>query len=213
MQEDSMSTPIVYLIDDDTLSRETLAALLSVDGFRVAAYATGEDFLASFQDDPAVPRCLVCDLRLPGIDGLALQARLKESGIRMPIVFISGYANVPAAVRAMKLGAVDFLEKPFERTKLVECINQALERDRAACEHLASRIDVGQRLAKLTPREREVLDLLVAAQSTKEIASRLGINAKTVFVHRARVMEKMGVDSLVELSHLVRDGERAVEYR
>jgi FixJ family two-component response regulator len=194
---------MIYIIEDEPGMREVLSLTLREAQYRVQSFLSAEDFFAHFEDDPAMPRCMVSDIRMPGMSGLALQERLVGNGVRMPMIFLTAYAEVPHAVQAMKNGAVDFLEKPFERAQLLACIEKALGQEMEVCQKLAGQRSIHERLAKLTPREREVLELLVTAHSTKEIASRLNINAKTVFVHRARVMEKMGADNLVELSQMV----------
>lgn len=198
-----MTAPLVFVVDDEPMVREGIVATLVAAGFRAQGFACAEDFLRCFEPDEAKPHCLIVDLRMPGMGGLGLQAKLIENRVRMPVIFISAHAEITLAVQAMKSGAVDFLEKPFERERLLGCVTNVLEFERQACERIAKRSTIETRLSKLTRREREVLDLLVSAHSTKEIAVLLNIHAKTVFVHRARVMEKMQVDSLVELSRLM----------
>ena len=198
-----MVTPIVYIVEDETETRELLVRLFDNLGHAVATFASAEEFLEGIRQDAAQPRCAIAELRLPGMDGLRLQQRLSAAQLRMPMVFLTAHATVPAAVQAMRMGAIDFLEKPLNSQLLLAAVQRALQSETEACRRYESSRTIASRLAKLTPREREVLDLLVTAHSTKEIASRLAINAKTVFVHRARVMEKMGVDSLVELSRLL----------
>lgn len=198
-----MVTPIVYIVDDETETRKALLRLFDNTGPAVAAFASAEEFLEGVRQDASQPRCAIVELRLPGMDGLRLQQRLGVAQLRMPMIFLTAHATVPAAVQAMRMGAVDFLEKPLNPQPLLAAVQRALQSEAEACRRFESNRTIATRLAKLTPREREVLDLLVTAHSTKEIASRLSINAKTVFVHRARVMEKMGVDSLVELSRLL----------
>lgn len=198
-----MVTPIVYIVEDEADTREQLVRLFDNMGHAVAAFASAEEFLEGIRQDAAQPRCAIVELRLPGMDGLRLQQRLNAAQLRMPMIFLTAHATVPTAVQAMRMGAVDFLEKPMNPQLLTASVQRALQNEVEACRRFESSRTISNRLAKLTPREREVLDLLVTAHSTKEIASRLAINAKTVFVHRARVMEKMGVDSLVELSRLL----------
>ncbi len=198
-----MVTPIVYIVEDETVAREMLVRLFTNTGHAVAAFASAEEFLEGIHQDASQPRCAIVELRLPGMDGLKLQQRLVAAQLRMPIIFLTAHATVPLAVQAMKLGAADFLEKPCKPEPLLASVQRTLQHDAEACRRYECNRTIASRLAKLTPREREVLELLVTAHSTKEIASRLAINAKTVFVHRARVMEKMGVDSLVELSRLL----------
>jgi FixJ family two-component response regulator len=198
-------TGTVYLIDDHADFLLATATHLRQHGFQVIDFNSALSFLACLQADALSPRCLVTDLRMPEMDGAMLQERLVTARVRMPIIFISGVADVSAATMAMRRGACDFLEKPFDPAHLIECVTKALEQDAARCLRIARARDTEQRMAKLTPREREVLSLLAEGITTKEIAKALGINGKTVFVHRARVLEKMGVDDLVSLTLMVAD--------
>lgn len=202
MNDSPSLTPIVYLVEDDASSLHLLQTFLAAERYRTVSYTSAVKFLEEFKDDPGQVRCLVTDLVMPQIDGLALQQKLVERNVRMPVIFVTGQGQVAQAVEAMKLGAVDFLEKPLDVAKLRDVVRRAIDRDLSARDTQISDAAVTQRMQLLTRREREVMDLLVEARSTKEIASHLGINLKTVFVHRARVMEKMGVESLVELSQL-----------
>jgi len=177
--------------------RESLSWLLDSVGLRVRSYATAADFLA--EHDPAQPGCLVLDVRMPGMSGLDLQAELARRGVELPTIVITGHAEVSMAVRAVKAGAIDFIEKPFSDQLLLDRVRQALEIDLEAREVRRRREDARRRLATLTTREREVLNLVVAGKANKEIASALGVSPKTVEVHRAHVMSKMCVDSLAEL--------------
>ena len=194
---------MVYVVDDDTSSRELLAALLRADGINTLTYASATEFLAAYTDDATQTHCIITDLCMPEVDGLVLQQRLTSAGVRIPVIFVSGMGNVDAAVDAMKFGAVDFLQKPVDSQRLLTSVRRALSADQNAARQYCQRKHVEERLVTLTPREREVMDLLVQARGTKEIATDLKISVKTVFVHRARVMEKMGVDSLVQLSHIM----------
>jgi len=189
--------PTVFVVDDDRAMRESLSWLLDSVGLRVRSYATAADFLA--EHDPAQPGCLVLDVRMPGMSGLDLQAELARRGVELPTIVITGHAEVSMAVRAVKAGAIDFIEKPFSDQLLLDRVRQALEVDLEAREVRRRREDARRRLATLTAREREVLDLVVAGKANKEIASALGLSTKTVEVHRAHVMSKMCVDSLAEL--------------
>jgi len=189
--------PTVFVVDDDRAMRESLSWLLDSVGLRVRSYATAADFLA--EHDPAQPGCLVLDVRMPGMSGLDLQAELARRGVELPTIVITGHAEVSMAVRAVKAGAIDFIEKPFSDQLLLDRVRQALEVDLEAREVRRRREDARRRLATLTAREREVLDLVVAGKANKEIASALGVSPKTVEVHRAHVMSKMCVDSLAEL--------------
>ena len=189
--------PTVFVVDDDRAMRDSLSWLLDSVGLRVRSYATAAEFLADH--DPAQPGCLVLDVRMPGMSGLDLQAELARRGVELPTIVITGHAEVSMAVRAVKAGAIDFIEKPFSDQLLLDRVRQALEIDLEAREVRRRREDARRRLATLTAREREVLDLVVAGKANKEIASALGLSTKTVEVHRAHVMSKMCVDSLAEL--------------
>ena len=169
-------------------------------GFSAETFTAADEFLQNYADTPTPPRCLVLDVRMPGMSGLALQEKLAAEGIRIPIIMISGSADVQTAVRAMNAGALDFFEKPFHWQSLLERIHKAIEQDAAGRRREARRADVRARLARLSPREREVNDLLVYGKHNKQIASEFGISQKTVAKHRSRVLEKMEVDSLAELA-------------
>ena len=188
----------IYLVDDDASVRRALTRLLRVEGFEVASFAAAEDFLMGAQPD-GVPSCLVVDLRMPGLSGLDLQDLLAQQGLEMAIVFISGSADVQSGIRAMKGGAIDFLEKPVSDEALLGALRRGLAKD---AERLASEADkslLQTRLATLTPREREVFGLIVTGRLNKQVGAELGTSEKTVKVHRARVMQKMAAGSLAEL--------------
>ncbi|MBK6653890.1 response regulator transcription factor [Zoogloea sp.] len=194
-----VSTPeqIIYLVDDDEALRDSLAWLLESQGFKVAAFASAEDFLKAWR--PEFNGCLLLDVRMPGMSGLELHERLRAQYSTLPIIFITGHGDVPTAVAALKKGAVDFIEKPFNDTELLRLVSQCLVTEQ---EHRARRrqdAEVSRRLDQLTQREREVLDLIIVGKLNKQIADVLGISIKTVEVHRARVMEKMAAQSLAEL--------------
>jgi len=193
----------VFLVDDDPSILRALTRLLRAGGHQVSAFRSPRDFLA--QHDAAVPGCVVLDLAMPGLNGLELQTALAAAGCQRPIVFISGHGDVPSSVRAMKAGAVDFLTKPVSEENLLAAIQRAIERDRLMRDARAQLQAIGERLNRLTPREREVLQHVVAGQLNKQIAADLGTVEKTVKVHRSRVMVKMGVRSLADL---VRMAER-----
>jgi two-component system, LuxR family, response regulator FixJ len=193
--------PTVFVVDDDPAMRESLRWLIESVNVGVETYATAQDFLAVY--DPDRPGCLVLDVRMPGMGGLDLQAELARREIEIPIIIITGYAEVPTAVRALKAGALDFIEKPFSDQLLLDRIQQAIASDRQARARRFERAALAARVAQLTPREREVMQLVVAGSSNREIAAELGLSVKTVEVHRARVMEKMKVDSLADLVRLV----------
>ena len=192
-----MPDAIVYVVDDDETVRRSLARLVRSVGLKVDTFASAQAFLEHKGQDR--PSCLVLDVRLPGLSGLDLQTAMGQSQRTMPIIFITGLGNVPMTVRAMKGGAQDFLEKPFEDQELLDAIQRALARSRAARAEDAERADIEGRLATLTPRERQVLELVVAGLLNKQIAGELGAAEKTIKVHRGRVMKKMQADSVAEL--------------
>jgi FixJ family two-component response regulator len=196
-------TATVFLVDDDPSILRALTRLLGAGGHRVSAFRSPREFLA--QHDAAVPGCVVLDLAMPGLSGLELQTALAAAGCQRPIVFLSGHGDVPSSVRAMKAGAVDFLIKPVSEETLLAAIQRAMDRDRLMRQARAELQAIGERLSRLTPREREVFQHVVAGQLNKQIAADLGTVEKTVKVHRSRVMEKMGVRSLADL---VRMAER-----
>jgi FixJ family two-component response regulator len=177
--------------------------LLESKGFSVEAYSSAEIFLEAYRDD--MRGCLVLDVRMPGMSGLELFERLTARGGALPVIFVTGHGDVPMAVMAVKKGAVDFIEKPFAERDMLRLIEQCLEAERAQCSARLQRAAVRERLATLTEREREVMELVVAGRQNKQIADALGIAMKTVEVHRARVMEKAGVGSVAELVQLVLD--------
>ena len=191
------SEAIVYVIDDDAQTRESLKNLMRSVGLQVEVFASAQDFLRSKRPD--VPACLVLDVRLRGLSGLDLQKRMAEAKIEVPIIFITGYGDIPMTVQAMKAGAVEFLTKPFRNQELLDAIQQALERDRSTREQRAKNDELYDRYDSLTPREREVMTLVVAGLLNKQIAGELGTSETTVKNHRHQVMEKMGADSLAEL--------------
>ena len=188
---------IVFVVDDDERMRQSLKNLVGSVGLRVEAFASAQEFMRSKLMD--VPGCLVLDVRLPGLSGLDLQKRMADAGIAIPIIFITGHGDIPMTVRAMKAGAVEFLTKPFRDQDLLDAIQQALERDRIAREQRAEIEELRGRLDSLTPREREVMGLVVAGLLNKQIAGELGTSETTIKIHRHQVMEKMGAGSLAEL--------------
>lgn len=190
----------VYVVDDDDAGRHSLHWLIESVGLRVESFARPTDFLDAY--DESKPGCLVLDLRLPEMSGLELQERLRSLGARIPIIMITAYGDVPTAVRAMKGGAVDFVEKPFNDQALLDRIQQCIELDLEMREVNASYEEIRARYELLTKRERQVMSLLIAGKSNKPIAEILGISPKTVEVHRAKVMEKMAAESIVFLVHM-----------
>ena len=193
--------PTVFVVDDDASIRELLTWLMQRNALPVRAFADAREFLAAYVPDQ--PGCLVLDLHLPGMNGLELQQYLKAEGVLIPVIFLSGGADVPRAVRAVREGAVDFLEKPFDYKRVVELVVECLERDRTERAGRARRRAMSERLGQLTQREREVLDLVVAGKLNREIAESLDISVKTVEAHRARLMEKLEVGSVAELVQAV----------
>jgi FixJ family two-component response regulator len=188
---------VVFVIDDDPSVRGAIERLVKAVGFRVATFESGHEFLES--ELPEVPSCVVLDVRLPGFSGLDLQRQMAESGILAPIIFITGHGDIPMSVQAMKAGAVEFLTKPFRDQDLLDAIGQAIERDRAARAKRARAADLQAHLDSLTPRELEVMTLVVAGLLNKQVAAELGISEKTIKVHRGQVMQKMHARSLAEL--------------
>ena len=187
----------VFVVDDDAPMRESLKNLIRSVGLRAEVFASAQEFLRSKRPD--VPGCLVLDVRMPGLSGLDLQRRTTEAGVEIPIIFITGYGDIPMSVRAMKAGAVEFLTKPFRDQDLLDAIQQALERDRKARDQRAAIEELRSRFASLTPREREVMARVVAGLLNKQIGGELGTSETTVKIHRHQVMEKMGAGSLAEL--------------
>ena len=189
----------VFVVDDDAAVRDSLKALLRSVGLSVEVYGSGRSFIDACA--PSRRGCLVLDVRLPDMNGLEVQQELADRGIDLPVIIVTGYADVPMAVGAMKAGAIDFIEKPYDDETIIASIRRARELDEPAHSKAAAAEQAVARAALLTPREREVLDHLIIGRSNKNIAFELGISARTVEVHRARVMEKMQAESL---SHLVR---------
>lgn len=189
--------PVVFIVDDDLGVRQMVARMVRSVGLMPRAFESVRDFLD--QIDPARPGCVVLDVRLPGESGLDLQEHLARMNVRIPIIFITGHGDIPMSVRAMKAGAVDFLEKPFNDQALLDAIHAALARDADERQAESARTDARARFATLTPREREVLALVVAGLANKQIAVRLGTTGQTIKLHRGRVMSKMQADSVAEL--------------
>jgi FixJ family two-component response regulator len=188
---------MVFVVDDDAPMRESLKNLIRSVGLRAELFASAQEFLGS--KHPALPSCLVLDVRLPRLSGLDLQRRMAEAALQIPIIFITGHGDIPMTVRAMKAGAVEFLTKPFRDQDLLDAIQQALERDRKARDQRAEIEELRSRFASLTPREREVMARVVAGLLNKQIGAELGSSETTVKIHRHQVMEKMGAGSLAEL--------------
>jgi FixJ family two-component response regulator len=192
--------PLVFLVDDDRSVRKGLSRLLASAGYAVEAFASAREFLA--REPYAGPSCLVLDVRMPGLTGLDLQQALAAAGRRLSIVFVSGHADVPMSVKAMKDGAVDLLTKPVDEVDLLRAVERAVAKDVEDLGQEALVTEIRERVAALTPRETEVFALVVTGMLNKQIAFQLGIGEKTVKVHRARVMEKMRAGSVAELVRL-----------
>lgn len=188
---------VVFVIDDDQSVRKALSRLVRLAGHQTVSFPSAEDFLSI--DLPDKPCCAILDIRLPGQSGLDLQERLSETDREMPIIFVTGHGDVSKSVQAMKAGAVDFLEKPFDAEQLLRAVEWALEKDREIRRERLEKTAIRHRLASLTPREREVFERVVTGLLNKQIAAQLGAAEKTIKVHRARVMRKMEADSLADL--------------
>jgi FixJ family two-component response regulator len=191
------SDPIVFVVDDDESVREAVKRLITSVGLRAETFGSTREFLDSKR--PEAPACLVLDVRLPGASGLELQSDLAAANVHIPIIFITGHADVPMTVRAMKAGAVEFLTKPFRGQELLDAIQNAIAKDRVAWNERAQMADLRARYESLTPREKEVLVLVASGLLNKQIGAELGTSELTVKTHRGRVMQKMGADSLADL--------------
>jgi|SRR5208337_5292257 len=195
--------PIVFVIDDDRMIRDGLQSLIRSVGLRVETFASAQDFLGATRPD--TPACLVLDVRMPGLSGLDLQLKLRDDGIPVPIIFITGHGDIPMSVRAMKEGAHEFLTKPVRGQDLLDAVQKALASDRTIRQERKEANEIRGRFESLTPREKEVLDFVVAGLLNKQIADQLGMSELTVKTHRAHVMEKTQAESL---AHLVRMSEK-----
>lgn len=192
----------VFIVDDDEAMRDSLTWLLEGNGYQVRSFTSAEQFLSAY--DAGQVSCLILDVRMPGMSGLELFEELGRRRCTLPVIFITGHGDVPMAVAALKKGAADFIEKPFADRDMLRLVAQCLEQERDSRGKRRQEADTARRLEHLTQREREVLDLIIAGKLNKQIADVLGISIKTVEVHRARVMEKMGAHSLAELvQHVV----------
>lgn len=201
----------VYIVDDDAQVREYVAWLLESTGWDVRSFESPREFLESYRDD--LPACVITDLRMPEISGLDLQAELMKRSPHLPIIMMSAYADIPAAVQAVRGGALDFLEKPFDRDTLVARVRTALIKSKGARQHAQERARLSAAMARLTPRQRAVLAGLVEGKPSKVIAAELGVSARTIDVHRFRLMHSLGAESLPDLFRMVLmvQGERPPE--
>lgn len=196
-ESDAGTTPTVFVVDDDQGVRKALHALASASGLAVETFASADEFLA--QLDPRRPGCLVLDIRLGSVSGLDLQDDLRQRGCTMPVIMITAYGNVPTSVRAMRGGAIDFLQKPFPPRLLLDRIREAINIDRENRAVARKRARIEARIASLTPREREIMELLVTTGTSKEIAQKLDLSVRTVEGHRREVLRKMEVGSATQL--------------
>jgi FixJ family two-component response regulator len=194
------AAPIVFVVDDDPSVRRALKRLIGSVGLQVEGFGSAREFLQAMHSEG--PSCLVLDIRLPGVSGLDFQRELAAANVPIPIIFITAHGDIPMTVRAMKAGAVEFLSKPFRDQDLLDAIHMALERDRSRRQQEAELATLRERLASLTPREREVLPLVVSGLLNKQIAGQIGTSETTVKVHRSQLMHKMGASSLAELVRL-----------
>ena len=188
---------VVFVIDDDASMRDAVSRLLNAVGLTVQTFASAREFLAGKLPD--VPGCAVLDVRLPGLSGLDLQREMVERGIHIPVIFITGHGDIPMSVQAMKAGAVEFLTKPFRDQDLLDAVRAGIQLDRQGRKERAELAELRDGLRQLTPREREVMSLVVAGLLNKQIALRLGTSEKTIKIHRSHVMQKMRADSLADL--------------
>lgn len=205
--KDAKRKPVIYIVDDDDGMRRALTVLMTTVGYAPVAFAKPSEFLAKY--DPNQPSCLVLDVRMPEMSGLEVQQQLNQQGSMLPVILISGHGDIPMAVQAMKDGAFDFLQKPFRDQDLLDRINGALKLDAKNRESVDRLADLTQRSGSLTPREREVMALVVDGRANKVIAIDLGLSERTVEIHRANVMEKMGARSVAHLvkMHLTLNSE------
>ena len=194
------SEPIVFIIDDDSLYRASTERLVRSVGFRVQSFESAREFLRTRR--PNVASCLLLDVRMPGVSGLDLQLELAKTGLQIPIIFVTGHGDIPMSVQAMKVCAVEFLVKPFRDQALLDAINQAIARDRAARRQRSRNMELHRRYESLGPREREVFKCVVSGMLNKQIADELGTTERTIKFHRAQIMRKMEVKSVAELTRI-----------
>jgi FixJ family two-component response regulator len=193
--------PTVFIVDDEKAMRDSLKTLMDTVGLNAQTYSSADAFLEAY--DPKIHGCLVVDVRLPGMSGLELQEELVQERIKLPVIVITGHGDVPMAVQAMKMGALNFIEKPFRDQVLLDNIQKAIDLDTQIRFEQKKNAESKRKLELLTPREREILDLLITGKPNKVIAFELGISQKTVDFHRANILKKMGADSVVKLVRLL----------
>jgi two-component system, LuxR family, response regulator FixJ len=198
----------VFIVDDDNGVRGSIRLLLKSVNLQTTPFASAQEFLAAYSPDQ--PGCLILDIRMPGMSGLELQQELNHRGAVIPVIFISGHGDIPMAVAAMQQGAFDFLTKPFRDQELIDRVQRALQQDAQYRRGLREAHQVKERLAHLTPREREVLDLLTQGKQNKAMAADLDLSQRTVEIHRAHIMEKMGARSIAQLVRMVLDPENKI---
>lgn len=201
--------PSVFVVDDDEAVRNSLRLLVKSVGLGATVFPRAQEFLTSY--DPQDPGCLVLDVRMPGLSGLELQQQLNMRGAVIPVIFITGHGDISMAVECMQHGAFDFLQKPFRDQDLIDRIQRALKKDQANREELDQRFRIQKRHELLTPREREVLALMALGKSNKIMAAELGVSQRTIEIHRARVMEKMGASSLAQVVRMVMNIEEQLD--
>lgn len=196
-----MTEPRVYVVEDDEAVRDSLQLLLKTEGYKVTAYPDANSFLETW--NPTLSGCIVLDIRMPGMSGMDLQKELVSRGSELPIIFVTGHGDVPLAVEAMQLGAVDFVQKPYRDQELLDKIRKAMELDSQRQEIRLEKQEIQRRIDSLTPREREIMEMMIDGNANKVIAIDLNISQRTVEIHRSRVMQKMGTHSLAQLVRMV----------
>jgi two-component system response regulator FixJ len=193
-----MTTPTVFIIDDDPAICRSMTMILQAHGMASRTYPAADEFLAEF--DPASAGCILLDLRIPGMNGEALLRTLRKGGAEIPVIIVTGHGDVPAAVRTMRLGVVDFLQKPVDHAVLMERVREALNQDAARREREAEAGGIAERVKRLTPRERQLMGMLAQGRTSKEIATALGVSVKTVDNHRAHLLAKLSASNVAELA-------------